>query len=134
MSNKILYSLAGIIALIYFSVVFILSDNIPYLDDYTVEQNFLLRYIQSSTMSEKTNLLIEQHNEHRLLFTRLVTLVVYFLTGKLNYCAYIIIANIMLAGLGLLMYKTIQNNTTKGLCLLAIVVLLCNGQNLETSL
>ncbi len=128
------YILAGIFAIIYFTFVWLFADNIPYWDDYVAEQNFLVKYLQSSTLSEKVSLSIEQHNEHRLLFTRLVTLVVYFFTGKLNYLFYICLSNIMLFSIGILIYRMVKENMKKAISAFLITLLLCNGQHLETSL
>ena len=130
---RVFYALAAVVAVAYFALVGHFADNIPFWDDYLAEQNFLVRFLQSPALSQKLHLLIEQHNEHRLLFTRLTALVVYLFTGKLNYAVYIILANAMLMGTGLLMYKTINDDRKKAFGTFLIALLLCNGQHLETS-
>lgn len=130
---RVFYALAAVVAVAYFALVGHFADNIPFWDDYLAEQNFLVRFLQSPSLSERLRMLIEQHNEHRLLFTRLTALVVYLFTGKLNYAVYIILANAMLIGTGLLMYKTINDDRKKAFGTFLIALLLCNGQHLETS-
>ncbi len=130
---RVFYALAAVVAVAYFALVGHFADNIPFWDDYLAEQNFLVRFLQSPDLSERLRMLIEQHNEHRLLFTRLTTLAVYLFTGKLNYAVYIILANAMLIGTGLLMYKTINDDRNKAFGTFLIALLLCNGQHLETS-
>ena len=130
---RVFYALAAVVAVAYFALVGHFADNIPFWDDYLAEQNFLVRFLQSPDLSERLRMLIEQHNEHRLLFTRLTTLAVYLFTGKLNYAVYIILANAMLIGTGLLMYKTINDDRKKAFGAFLIALLLCNGQHLETS-
>lgn len=130
---RVFYALAAVVAVAYFALVGHFADNIPFWDDYLAEQNFLVRFLQSPDFSERLRMLIEQHNEHRLLFTRLTTLAVYLFTGKLNYAVYIILANAMLIGTGLLMYKTINDDRKKAFGAFLIALLLCNGQHLETS-
>lgn len=133
-TKKVFYALSAVVAVAYFILVGHFTDNIPFWDDYLAEQNFLVRFLQSPNLSERLRLLIEQHNEHRLLFTRLTTLTVYLFTGKLNYVIYIILANAMLIGTGVLMYKGLDDDDSKkafGVFLIAL--LLCNGQHLETS-
>lgn len=130
---RVFYALAAVVAVAYFALVGHFADNIPFWDDYLAEQNFLVRFLQSPDLSERLRMLIEQHNEHRLLFTRLTALVVYLFTGNLNYTVYIILANAMLIGIGLLMYKTINDDRKKAFGAFLIVLLLCNGQHLETS-
>ena len=130
---RVFYALAAAVAVAYFALVGHFADNIPFWDDYLAEQNFLVRFLQSPSLSERLRMLIEQHNEHRLLFTRLTALVVYLFTGKLNYAVYIILANAMLMGTGLLMYKTINDDRKKAFGTFLIALLLCNGQHLETS-
>ena len=131
---RVFYALAAVVAVAYFALVGHFADNIPFWDDYLAEQNFLVRFLQSPDLSERLRMLIEQHNEHRLLFTRLTALVVYLFTGKLNYAVYIILANAMLIGTGLLMYKTINDDRNKAFGTFLIALLLCNGQHLETSI
>lgn len=131
---RVFYALAAVVAVAYFALVRHFADNIPFWDDYLAEQNFLVRFLQSPDLSERLRMLIEQHNEHRLLFTRLTTLAVYLFTGKLNYAVYIILANAMLIGTGLLMYKTINDDRNKAFGTFLIALLLCNGQHLETSI
>lgn len=131
---RVFYALAAVVAVAYFALVGHFADNIPFWDDYLAEQNFLVRFLQSPDLSERLRMLIEQHNEHRLLFTRLTALAVYLFTGKLNYAVYIILANAMLIGTGLLMYKTINDDRNKAFGTFLIALLLCNGQHLETSI
>ncbi|RRD59332.1 hypothetical protein [Tannerella forsythia] len=130
--TKIFYILAGIFSIIYFSLVWFCTDNIPYWDDYIVEQNFLVQYLHTDSLSEKVKLLLQQHNEHRLLFTRSVTLMTYFFTGKLHYSFYIFLANAMFLGIGVLMYQTVQEGK-KAFGAFLIALLLFSGQHLETS-
>ena len=130
---RVFYALAAVVAVAYFALVGHFADNIPFWDDYLAEQNFLVRFLQSPALSQKLHLLIEQHNEHRLLFTRLTTLIVYLFTGKLNYVMYITLANAMLIGTGILMFTTVKDDTKKAFGTFLIALLLCNGQHLETS-
>lgn len=131
--TKIFYILAGIFSIIYFSLVWFCTDNIPYWDDYIVEQNFLVQYLHTDSLSEKVKLLLQQHNEHRLLFTRSVTLITYFFTDKLHYSFYIFLANVMFLGIGGLMYQTVKEDIKKAFGAFLIALLLFSGQHLETS-
>jgi hypothetical protein len=117
--------------------VYRFSINIPQTDDFPAIQEFILKFNKAGGVCEKMSLLLEEYSwsMHRLLFMRSVTLFVYILTGRINYTVYIFIANMLLVGLGALIYCSVfKNKDIKRLCLLITVLLLFNGQNLCNSI
>lgn len=72
--------------------------NIPYMDDYDAILMFLCDFKQANFM-HKIALLFSQHNEHRILFSRIVYVIYYMLTGTINFRTIIFIDNILLLGI-----------------------------------
>jgi hypothetical protein len=104
-------------------------------DDFPSLQNFLVRFIQAEHIQEKTLMLLEDANSHRTLFMRVMVLLVYAVSGKLNYSVFIFIISLLLFGTGFLLYKMMHNGgDRKGLWAFLIVMLLFNGQNFGNSI
>ncbi|GAB3181823.1 hypothetical protein [Telluribacter humicola] len=94
---------------IYFWVFDFYAINIPKWDDHTLKE-FLLNYTQATTWSERWAALAKQHNEHRILLTRLVALIDYQIFGALNYVHLMLVGNIMLLGVILLCWLILRAN------------------------
>ncbi len=91
---------------IYILYVFRYAVNIPYFDDYDAILNFLNKFIQVQTLGEKVSLLFSQHNEHRIVFDRVVSLCYYYLLNEVNFRSLIIFGNLgwMLTTVMLILY------------------------------
>jgi len=71
-----------------------LAVNIPFEDDYDAVLRFMLEFLRAGSWGEKLTLLFSQHNEHRLVFDRLIFLASYYLFGELNFVYFIAIGNL----------------------------------------
>ncbi|WP_236648781.1 hypothetical protein [Spirosoma sp. 209] len=80
--------------------------NIPKWDDHALRA-FLFNTDQETTLSGKLYQLFRQHNEHRIVYDRLITLLDYWLTGKLNYVHLMAIGNLSLVGLLAVFYAVL---------------------------
>jgi hypothetical protein len=67
---------------IYFVVKY--SVNIPYWDDYTGMDN-LMSFLEIEEIIPKVKYLFRQHNEHRVVFDRIVFLANFYIFGNLNF-------------------------------------------------
>jgi hypothetical protein len=79
---------------IYGLCVFRYAADIPFQDDYDAALNFTNTYIQTQTSTEKIALLFSQHNEHRIVFVRLVFLCSYYLFREVNFKFCIVFGNL----------------------------------------
>jgi hypothetical protein len=131
--NYLFWTVSAVFVAAYFFMVYKFTINIPTDDDFLAIQMFMVKYVQADGIQEKSALLLEGYGLHRLLLMRLVVLSVYGLSGTLNYSIYILIANLFLAGTGMLLYYMIRNKKTTGLLALLTVLLLFNGQNFMNS-
>ncbi len=79
---------------IYILYIFRYAVNIPYFDDYDAILNFLNKFVQVQTVGEKVSLLFSQHNEHRIVFDRIVSLCYYYFFNEVNFRSLIIFGNL----------------------------------------
>lgn len=78
--------------------------NAPFGDDYRATLNFLVEYLQPKvTWSKRLEIIFGQHNEHRIVFNKLIVLADYYRLGIVNFRDHILFANTsLLVILGLL--------------------------------
>lgn len=105
--KKWILLLAIIPILAYFSWLNCYGINIPLFDDHAFK-NFLLQWNATNSTLEKNQLLFAQHNEHRIAYTRFVIIVIYWLTGQLNYVYLMWVGNMALIGILVVYYKAIS--------------------------
>jgi hypothetical protein len=79
---------------IYIAAVLIFSINMPFGDDYDAVLGFLNKFVTSNSLSEKIWFLFSQHNEHRIVFNRIIELMQYCIMGKANFYVLSIIGNL----------------------------------------
>ncbi|GAB2542300.1 hypothetical protein [Spirosoma aerophilum] len=72
--------------------------NIPKWDDHALRA-FLYYFDQEPTLTGKFYQLFRQHNEHRIVYDRIVTAIDYRLAGTLNYVHLMLVGNLSLVGL-----------------------------------
>lgn len=89
----------------YFFIVYYYSVNIPFWDDYT-HLNVIAEFINSDSLLEQIKLLFSLHNEHRLVFARLITLAELMLSGEVNFITLIMLGNLSLLGIAVLLFLT----------------------------
>ncbi|MFH0989505.1 MAG: hypothetical protein V1799_05745 [bacterium] len=79
---------------VYTRLVFLYMVNIPFHDDYEIILDFMNKYLQADTLGEKLSLLFSQHNEHRMVFGRIVALVQYSLRQEISLNDSLLIGNL----------------------------------------
>jgi hypothetical protein len=82
--------------LVYFFTVYRFAVNQPYADDYDAILHFLVKYNQLNSFGDRFLLLFSQHNEHRILTSRIIYLLYYKMAGTINFSHLIFIANLQL--------------------------------------
>lgn len=74
--------------ILYLVVMLRFTCNVPRADDYDAVLNYL-----NFTNTDRWHLLFSQHNEHRIVFTRLIAEVMLYITGTINFTYLIYIGN-----------------------------------------
>lgn len=111
-------------AIYYFKVVNDYALNLPYYDDIDGVLHFLNTYTQAG-FSEKLSLLVAQHNEHRILSSRLIYVFYNALFGEINFKGLLFIANLQLVGIFLVMVYFIRKFIPRYWNIAAFVTSLC---------
>ncbi len=79
--------------IVYAGLVLRHAYNLPFVDDYAVILGFLSGLRDSSGWSQSFDLFWQQHNEHRILLTRLAVLLQSWLTGSVDFRTLIFVGN-----------------------------------------
>lgn len=111
-------------AIFFFYIVFLHARNIPIMDDYDAILNFLSSY-EKAGFKDKMILLLSQHNEHRLLYSRILYVLYYTIFGNVNFRNIIIIGDFQLLGIVLVSVYFIRRCAGKYWSILALIWTLC---------
>ncbi|MBW7957512.1 MAG: hypothetical protein H3C68_06415 [Deltaproteobacteria bacterium] len=112
----------------FFSIIYKYAANVPYWDDYSAILDFLIRYQDADGALQRLGLLFAQHNEHRIAFGNLATVVMYKLTGMADFRAMIFFGNAALLGLVLVFYRMFHADGRKPLYFIPVVFFLFQFQ------
>ncbi|MFN8354037.1 MAG: hypothetical protein U0Y10_06325 [Spirosomataceae bacterium] len=88
----------------YFGVY---SVNAPMWDDFVLT-DFILRLSDNPAFSEKIRLFFAQHNAHRIVYDRVVTYLIWVLTGQLDFRMMMLVGNLSLMGLIALCWQLLK--------------------------
>lgn len=122
--------------LTYWLTLFRYATNIPNADDFDVFLKFLVQYRESdsSSLLEAIGLVFMPHNEHFIVFNRLLALCCYFLFGTLNFKSLILLGNIALLVISFVLFQALRPSANKRLLLFTpVVVALFQPQYVEAS-
>lgn len=116
----------------FFWVIASVALNIPIGDDFDTIPGFLNRFLSADGLIDKARLLFEQHNEHRLVFSRLVALTQYYIIGSADLRGLIIFGNLSLAALFVSLALVYRKRLGRVLYLLPASLIIFNFEYYET--
>ena len=108
--------------------------NIPYGDDYKSILSFLNEFVRTPASSEKLNLIFSQYHEHRIALCRIATLLLYYISGSINFKVLSLTANFSLIGTLYIFYKSFNISRFKHLLFVPSVFMVFQMQYWEASL
>jgi hypothetical protein len=133
---KSYYLLISLIPIyLFFSMINRYAVNIPMLDDWDAILGFIIDWTKSPN-DEKFRLLMSQHNEHRIVVSRVIYVLYYSISNKINFINLGIISNLQLLVIfGILVYfsaKFIKNTWP----IISIFIAFCifDASNYENSM
>lgn len=138
MKKRFVFSVILGAIVLHVSLVIFYSTNVPFWDDYDAILNFLNEFKVNS--DDRLGLLLSQHNEHRIVLDRLLTLGDYYLFGEINIRHLIYVGNSFIILLLIIAFRIsipiLQNwqEPWKWAALLPIPFLLLNLQSWENFL
>ncbi|KQS33720.1 hypothetical protein [Dyadobacter sp. Leaf189] len=95
--------------LIYFTVWNYYAINIPKWDDHAFKA-FIIEYSQAADWKGELRALLRQHNEHRIVLTRIFAWLDFWIFGSLNYKHLMICGNLLLIGVIPLWFELLKKN------------------------
>ena len=85
-TSRLFPLLVNTIPIIGFVIFFLLYVvNVPWFDDFEALSGFFLEFLKSKTWAEKWHWLIVPNNEHRMATGKLITMLVYYCSGFLDF-------------------------------------------------
>ena len=135
MKNKSTYFAWAIIALpiiLYFYFLSEYSLNIPKWDDHALKA-FILEFENANGFLAKFQTFFKQHNEHRIAFDRLITLIVFKTHGTIDYHWLMWVGNFTLIGTLFIFYKIFQKQKISLLFFVPIPLILFQLQLWENT-
>jgi hypothetical protein len=132
--NPGLWGLVVLVPIVaHFYGLFHYGINIPKWDDHAL-RNFLVNFNVADSWGERFRLLFAQHNEHRIVYDRLVALLLYGLTGEINFVGLMAVGSLSLLGILLVFHRIIRVSGLAQAVFLPLPFLLLTFQHHENTL
>ncbi|WP_138994089.1 hypothetical protein [Larkinella sp. C7] len=116
--------------LVYFWVFSRYAINVPKFEDHILK-TFLFNLERANSFRDKVYEFFRQHNEHRIVYDRLITWLDYNLTGKLNYIHLMVVGSLSLVALLMVFVKALRKANAPVWMALPVSLLLFNLSHWE---
>lgn len=97
-------------ALILLGIIIQFSVNVPWFDDFDPFPDFLNQWRKAENLTERIQLMLKPNNEHRMVFGKIATLLVYWATGTLNFTYLHLIGFLFTLGTFGIFFKVFKEN------------------------
>lgn len=115
----------------FFGFLFHYMLNVPVNDDYPAVLKFLDLYVNAHSLGEKLRFIFAQHNEHRIVFSRVWTLISYKLQGNVNFKFLSFVGDLTLVGPAVIFFRKFLDLKRSLFLFLPVTVLLFNLSSWE---
>lgn len=115
----------------FYGLFFKYTVNAPINDDYQAVLDFINKIIATDSISEKVKLLFSQHNEHRIVYDRIWTIISYKLQYNVDFNFLAFIGNLSLLGIAVIFYKRFSLLQKPLLLFVPVTVVLFNVSSWE---
>lgn len=102
--------------------------DVPWIDDIDAFLSFIIGYLDTPTTAQKFDWLTRPNNEHRILTGKLITLLMYKLTGVVSYRWLVFAAFAFLLGLLAVFYRVFRPTTLPLLAFVPVIFLVLQPQ------
>lgn len=97
-------------AVLLLCVILQFSVNVPWFDDFDPFPDFLNQWTHAKGATEHLSLILKPNNEHRMVFGKLATLLIYWTTATLNFTYLHLIGFVFILGTWGLFFKVFKEN------------------------
>ena len=108
--------------------------DVPWMDDIDAFLSFIVGYIDAPTIGDKFDWLLRPNNEHRILTAKLITVLMYKLTGSVNFRWLAFAAFAFLIGILYLFYRVFRSIKLPLLAFVPVAFVLVQPQHYLTSM
>jgi hypothetical protein len=115
----------------FFGFLFRYMLNVPVNDDYPAVLVFLNLYVKAPSLGEKLKLIFAQHNEHRIVFSRIWTLLSYKFQGNVNFNFLSFAGDLTLVGPAVIFFRKFLDLKRSWFLFIPVTVLLFNLSSWE---
>ncbi|WP_234735433.1 hypothetical protein [Tellurirhabdus bombi] len=122
--SRLLIGLLTLLAILFYVAVLGFAVNIPIVDDYLYLFSLTRLTDSATTLSQGFTLLLEQHNDHRILLSRLIFLADYFVEGTLNFKTLIFVGSLSSLGILFVIARMLNQQSVSSWALLPVALLL----------
>lgn len=123
--NSIVFGIISVLFILYLWTILTYTSFMPVSDDYIAVLGFLNNYVQAGSIHEKLGMLFLQHNEHRIVFNRVIEVLQLNLFGEVNFLCLTLIGNLgWILTLFLLWHYAAKRKITSVFSFLPVVLIL----------
>lgn len=114
--------------------IFEAALDIPFIDDYNALLDFIIQYLRTDSTEEKIHFIFRQHNEHRIVYARLILLLDYYVFGCTNLRHLIFLGSISLFLITLIFCVEAFKHSKNILSIVPVVLLSLHFQHMGSLL
>ncbi|MEZ0543155.1 hypothetical protein [Fibrella arboris] len=123
-SDRWLLSLVLLLAIVFYAAIVRYAINVPQVDDYLYIDSVRRILAAGTSVAERIRLLVEQHNDHRIVLSRLLVLADYAVEGQVNYRTLTLVGSLSIAGLLWQVYRLFRQAGLAGWLIIPVALLL----------
>lgn len=124
--------LIAIPVVVFWYWFFAFAVDAPMWDDFVLT-DFMLHLSQNPPFVEKLRLFFAQHNAHRIVYDRVITYLVWLLTGKMDFRLMMLVGNLSLMGLLALFWRVFRAERLSAWQFVPVPMLLLTMQGYENT-
>lgn len=118
---------------LYYTLILLLSRNIPISDDYSM-LTLIIEIINSDSPYEKLSYIFQQHNEHRIVTTKIIFYFYYLVFGDINFKSLIFMGNLFQLITFYILISFFKIDNYKNFILLTVSLIFFSFGSAESSL
>ena len=99
-ADRLVFGLITLLAALFYAAIYRYAINVPVVDDLLYVDSMRRITTPGTSFAEIMRVLVEQHNDHRILLSRLLVLTDYWLEGQVNYRTLALVGSLSVAGIG----------------------------------
>lgn len=125
---------SALVVCAHFCLLYLFATNLPFADDYDAVLNFLNLFTEANSISDKIDVLVVRHNEHRVILGKVITLIQRSVSGEVNFVALVFIGSSFLLGLVALLFTAFRSSQRSWIFFVPIPFIVFNFSSYEAFL